>query len=58
MEWAHVNHGVKDFVLTISPDNAPSQRLAIELGFSRIGEHIDEVDGIEYILARSVAGAA
>lgn len=58
MDWAHKEHGVKDFVLTISPDNLPSQRLAAGLGFSRIGEHIDEVDGIEHILARTVSGAA
>lgn len=58
MDWAHSEHGVKDFVLTISPDNLPSQRLAAELGFSRIGEHVDEVDGIEHILARTVSGAA
>jgi RimJ/RimL family protein N-acetyltransferase len=58
MEWAHREHGVKDFLLTISPDNLPSQRLAAGLGFSRIGEHIDEVDGIEHILARTVSGAA
>jgi [ribosomal protein S5]-alanine N-acetyltransferase len=58
MDWAHRDHRVNDFVLTISPNNVPSQRLATELGFSRIGEHLDEVDGIEHILARTIAGAA
>jgi ribosomal-protein-alanine N-acetyltransferase len=58
MDWAHTDHGVKDFVLTISPDNVPSQQLAGSLGFSRIGEHVDEVDGIEHIFARTIHGAA
>jgi ribosomal-protein-alanine N-acetyltransferase len=58
MAWAHGKRGVKDFVLTISPDNLPSQRLAAGLGFSRIGEHFDEVDGLEHILAKTFSGAA
>lgn len=58
MDWARREHGVRDFVLTISPDNLPSQRLAAGLGFSRIGEHVDEVDGLEHILARTADAAA
>lgn len=50
MDWAHREHGVPRFVLTISPDNLPSQALAATLGFVRIGSHIDEVDGLEDIL--------
>lgn len=54
MDWAHREHGVPRFVLTISPDNLPSQALAAHLGFVRIGSHIDEVDGLEDILVRHV----
>jgi ribosomal-protein-alanine N-acetyltransferase len=54
MDWAHREHGVPRFVLTISPENAPSQALAIKLGFVRIGSHIDEVDGLEDILVLHV----
>jgi ribosomal-protein-alanine N-acetyltransferase len=50
MDWAHREHGVPCFVLTISADNLPSQSLAANLGFVRIGSHIDEVDGPEDIL--------
>jgi RimJ/RimL family protein N-acetyltransferase len=50
MEWASREHGVTKFVLTIRPDNLPSQALAAGLGFVRIGSHIDEVDGEEDIL--------
>lgn len=49
MRWAAGEPGVRAFVLTISPDNHPSQALAAVLGFRRIGEHVDEVDGIEEI---------
>lgn len=49
MTWARLTHAVKKFVMTIRPDNIPSQRLAAQLGFVRIGSHIDEVDGLEEI---------
>jgi len=54
MDWAHQTHGVQRFVLSIRPDNLPSQRLAAQLGFLRIGSHIDEIDGLEEILERRV----
>jgi RimJ/RimL family protein N-acetyltransferase len=50
MDWAHQNHGIDRFVLTISPDNLASQALAGGLGFKRIGSHIDEIDGPEDML--------
>jgi len=55
MHWAHREHSVPRFVLTISPENLPSQALAANLGFVRIGSHIDEVDGPEDILVYHVA---
>ena len=50
MYWATARHGVTRFVLTIRADNLPSQALAAQLGFTRIGEHVDEIDGLEDIL--------
>lgn len=50
MQWARDIHGVTSFVLSISPDNRPSQQLAAGLGFVRIGSHVDEIDGIEDVL--------
>jgi RimJ/RimL family protein N-acetyltransferase len=55
MRWATEVHGVRNYVLTIRPDNVPSQTLATQLGFERIGSHIDEVDGVEDILEYKVA---
>jgi RimJ/RimL family protein N-acetyltransferase len=50
MNWAEQVHGIRKFVVSIRPDNMPSQALAAQLGFVRIGSHIDEVDGLEEIL--------
>jgi RimJ/RimL family protein N-acetyltransferase len=52
MDWAARIHNVARFVVSISPDNAPSVAMARKLGFARIGSHIDEEDGYEDILAR------
>lgn len=38
---------------SIAPDNAPSLRIAERLGFRRIGEQIDEIDGLELVFERS-----
>ena len=58
MAWASERHGVSTFVLSIRPDNLPSQRLAEQLGFRQIGSHVDPIDGPEDILALHVGGAA
>ena len=47
MQWATENHGVTEFIVSISPDNVASQALAAQLGFVRIGSHVDAVDGLE-----------
>jgi len=52
MAWATHIHDVRRFVVSVSPDNAPSVAMARKLGFSRIGSHIDDADGYEDILAR------
>jgi len=49
MEWAHQQQAVSEFILTISPDNIPSLKLAQGLGFRKIGSHVDDVDGVEDI---------
>jgi [ribosomal protein S5]-alanine N-acetyltransferase len=51
MKWAQDVHGVTRFVMTISPTNHASQAIAAKLGFIRIGEHMDEADGMEDVLA-------
>ena len=46
MIWA-LQQGVRRFVLTISPDNQPSLRIAARLGFTKIGSQMDDEDGLE-----------
>jgi RimJ/RimL family protein N-acetyltransferase len=55
MQWARHLHNVTSFVVTISPTNHASQALAASLGFVKIGEHQDEIDGREDVLALDVA---
>jgi RimJ/RimL family protein N-acetyltransferase len=52
MRWAHLEHAVARFVISISPANAPSLAVAAALGFARIGSHMDEEDGPEDIFLR------
>lgn len=52
MDWAHRTHGIGRFVISVSPENAPSVAMARKLGFAEIGSHIDAEDGYEAILAR------
>jgi len=47
MQWAGKVHGQRTFVVSIRPDNNASLGLAAQLGFVKIGHHIDEVDGWE-----------
>ncbi len=48
MDWAEREHGVTTFILSISPANTPSLALAEVLGFGKVGERMDEEDGLEY----------
>lgn len=54
MRWAASEQGVRAFVLSIRPDNVPSQALARSWGFTKIGGHVDEIDGPEDILELKV----
>lgn len=49
MQWARQGHGVSRFILCISRDNEASVVLADQLGFIRVGQHVDEVDGLEEV---------
>ena len=48
-EWAYENHGITTFVASVAPDNEPSLILIAEFGYEKIGEQMDEVDGLEYV---------
>jgi RimJ/RimL family protein N-acetyltransferase len=46
---AFAHPGVSRVRASISPDNTASLGLVAKLGFVRVGEQIDEVDGLEYV---------
>jgi RimJ/RimL family protein N-acetyltransferase len=48
-DWAHRTHGVTRFVASIDPNNEPSLRLAEGFGYQKVGEQVDEIDGLEYV---------
>ena len=54
MEWAHREHGVQTFILSVSPDNVPSMKMAQSMNFTKIGELQDPVDGLEYTMRAEI----
>ena len=48
MEWAAAQ-GIRHFVASVSPENAPSLAIVRKLGFVRTGEQWDEEDGVEHV---------
>lgn len=46
--WAK-HYGVLGIVTSIAPNNIPSANLVTKMGFVKIHEEVDEVDGIEHI---------
>jgi ribosomal-protein-alanine N-acetyltransferase len=48
-DWAHREHGITRFVASVSPDNEASLNLTAAYGFHKVGEQMDEIDGLEYV---------
>lgn len=55
MRWAQDVHGVRLFRLSVGEANDPSLALAAKLGFTHVGEQMDEIDGRELIFEREGA---
>lgn len=53
--WAHEDHGVSRFILSIAPGNEPSLAIARKLDFVRTGEQWDDEDGLELVFERELA---
>jgi RimJ/RimL family protein N-acetyltransferase len=49
--WARETHGVRRFILSIAPTNAPSLAIAAKLGFTQTGDQWDDEDedGLELV---------
>jgi len=49
MDLAEERAGIRQFVLSVSPENDPSLAIVRKLGFVKTGEHMDEEDGLEHV---------
>ena len=49
MRWAGEEHGIDDFIASVSPENEPSLALVRKLGFAHVGERMDDIDGLELV---------
>lgn len=54
MNWANHVAGVRDFFLSIGPANAASLGLSESMGFRKVGEKIDPIDGLEWIMKADI----
>jgi RimJ/RimL family protein N-acetyltransferase len=49
MAWAGREQGITQFFVSVSPENGPSLAMAASLGFVKIGEQMDDEDGLEHV---------
>lgn len=54
LNWAVKQHPLESFIASVSPTNLPSTALVKKLGFTKIGEQVDEVDGLEFVYSLAV----
>jgi RimJ/RimL family protein N-acetyltransferase len=54
MDWATREHDVRRFVVSISPTNRPSLRIAQKFGFHKVGSFSDPEEGPEDVFLREV----
>ncbi|MEP7378918.1 MAG: GNAT family N-acetyltransferase [Chloroflexota bacterium] len=48
-DWAFREHGITRFVASVSPHNEASLNLTAAYGFHKVGEQMDDIDGLEYV---------
>jgi RimJ/RimL family protein N-acetyltransferase len=49
LDWAYETHGISRFVASVGPWNEPSLNLIGQFGFRKVGEQMDDIDGLEYV---------
>jgi len=54
MNWANINFGVENFIASVSPENKDSLKLISRLGFKKISEVMDDIDGLEFVFLRNI----
>jgi RimJ/RimL family protein N-acetyltransferase len=48
MAWG-ATHGATHCLASVRPDNAASLRTIAKLGFVKVGEQMDDIDGLEWV---------
>lgn len=56
IRWG-AGQGARACLASVRPDNLPSLAIVERLGFVRVGEQIDEVDGLEWVFTLPLTGA-
>jgi ribosomal-protein-alanine N-acetyltransferase len=56
IRWG-AEQGATTCIASVRPDNAPSLAIIGRLGFVRIGEQMDEIDGLEWVFELSLNGS-
>lgn len=54
LNWAAKQHPIEYFIASVAPQNIASTALIKKLKFEKIGEQIDEIDGLELIYSLAV----
>ncbi|HJY12871.1 MAG TPA: GNAT family N-acetyltransferase, partial [Flavobacterium sp.] len=54
MNWASINFGVENFIASVLPENKDSLKLISRLGFKKVSEVMDDIDGLEYVFLRNI----
>ncbi len=48
-DWAYSKHAISRFIASVGPWNDASLNLIAQFGFEKVGEQMDEIDGLEYV---------
>jgi RimJ/RimL family protein N-acetyltransferase len=56
MRWG-AEQGATACIASVRPDNAPSLAIVRRLGFEKVGEQLDEIDGLEWVFTLALDGA-
>lgn len=55
MSWALEQYPLENFIASVAPSNVASTALVKKLKFEKIGEQIDDVDGLEFVYSLAVS---
>jgi ribosomal-protein-alanine N-acetyltransferase len=54
LDWARRERGIRQFIASVGPENAPSLAVVRKLDFVQTGEQWDDEDGLELVFERTL----